>query len=135
MTSPVDVTVEIDIGAAPADVAAVMFDPEREPQWMTAVTSVELIDKALAPGARVRRKASVLGRDVGWTTEVERVHFPHLLVLRVTEGPLQARSIRDSARARRLARHDPQRRPAGRPVVSAVGDDRRADAHGPHGGQ
>jgi uncharacterized protein YndB with AHSA1/START domain len=87
MTSPVDVTVEIDIGAAPADVAAVMFDPEREPQWMTAVTSVELIDKALAPGARVRRKASVLGKDVGWTTEVERVHFPHLLVLRVTEGP------------------------------------------------
>ncbi len=87
MTSSVDVTVEIDIGAAPADVAAVMFDPEREPQWMTAVTSVELIDKALAPGARVRRKASVLGKDVGWTTEVERVHFPHLLVLRVTEGP------------------------------------------------
>ena len=87
MTSPVDVTVEIDIGAAPADVAAVMFDPQREPQWMKAVTGVELIDAALAPGARVRRRASFFGREIGWTTEVERVHFPHLLVLRVTEGP------------------------------------------------
>jgi uncharacterized membrane protein len=87
MTSPVDVTVEIDIGAAPADVAAVMFDPEREPQWMQAITGVELIDKALAPGARVRRRASFMGKDISWTTEVERVHFPHLLVLRVAEGP------------------------------------------------
>ena len=87
MTSPVDVTVEIDIGAAPADVAAVMFDPQREPQWMKAVTGVELIDAALAPGARVRRRASFFGKEIGWTTEVERVHFPHLLVLRVTEGP------------------------------------------------
>jgi uncharacterized protein YndB with AHSA1/START domain len=87
MTSPVDVTVEIDIGAAPADVAAVMFDPQREPQWMSAIKDVELIDAALAPGARVRRRASVMGKDVGWTTEVERVMFPHLLVLKVTEGP------------------------------------------------
>jgi uncharacterized membrane protein len=87
MTSPVDVTVEIDIGAAPADVAAVMFDPQREPQWMKAVTGVELIDAALAPGARVRRQASFFGKEIGWTTEVERVHFPHLLILRVTEGP------------------------------------------------
>ena len=87
MISPVDVTVEIDIGAAPADVAAVMFDPQREPQWMKAVTGVELIDAALAPGARVRRRASFFGKEIGWTTEVERVHFPHLLVLRVTEGP------------------------------------------------
>lgn len=87
MTSPVDVTVETEIGAAPADVAAVMFDPQREPEWMKAVTGVELIDAALAPGARVRRRASVLGKDVDWTTEVERVMFPHLLVLRVTDGP------------------------------------------------
>ncbi len=64
-----------------------MFDPEREPQWMQPIQSVELIDPALAPGARVRRHASVLGHDVDWTTEVERVHFPHLLVLRVAEGP------------------------------------------------
>ena len=87
MTSNVDVTVEIDIGAAPADVAAVMFDPEREPQWMQAIAGVELIDKALAPGARVRRRAKFMGKEISWTTEVERVHFPHLLVLRVTEGP------------------------------------------------
>ena len=47
----VDVSSEIDILAAPADIAAVMFDPEREPEWMSAVTKVELVERALAAGA------------------------------------------------------------------------------------
>jgi hypothetical protein len=79
--------VEIEIAAAPADVAGVMFDPQREPEWMKAVTGVELIDPALEPGARVRRTGSFLGKTFAWTTEVETVHFPHLLTLRVVDGP------------------------------------------------
>src|SRR5262245_7479324 len=79
----VDVAVEIDIAAAPADVAGVMFDPQRDPEWIKAVTAVELIDPALEPGARVRRKGQFLGKEFGWTTEVETVHFPHLLTLRI----------------------------------------------------
>jgi uncharacterized protein YndB with AHSA1/START domain len=85
--STVDVVVEVDIAAAPADVAAVMFDPEREPEWMKAVTGVEIIDPALAPGARVRRRGSFLGRAIAWTTEVEAVQFPHRLALRIIDGP------------------------------------------------
>jgi uncharacterized membrane protein len=84
----IDVSVETEIDAAPADVAAVMFDPEREPQWMSAVTGVELVDAALAPGARVTHRGRFLGQDLSWSTQVEAVHFPHVLQLRITEGPI-----------------------------------------------
>jgi len=86
MTS-VDLVVETEIAAAPADVAAIMFDPQREPEWMNAIKRVEVIDPALQPGARVRRTASFMGRELSWTTEVEAVHFPHVLRLKVAEGP------------------------------------------------
>jgi len=36
----VNVTAEIEIAAEPTDVASVMFDPQREPDWMSAVTAV-----------------------------------------------------------------------------------------------
>jgi hypothetical protein len=64
-----------------------MFDPQREPEWMSAIKHVEIVDAALHPGARVRRTASFMGRDLGWTTEVEAVHFPHVLKLKIAEGP------------------------------------------------
>jgi uncharacterized membrane protein len=83
----VNVTAEIEIAAAPADVAAVMFDPQREPEWMSAVKTVEIVDAALQPGARVRRTASFMGKEIAWTTEVEAVHFPHVLKLRIADGP------------------------------------------------
>ena len=82
----VDVTAEIEIAAAPADVAAVMFDPNRDPEWVAAVKRVELIDKALQPGARVKRGATFMGHEINWTT-VQDVHFPHVLTLRIAEGP------------------------------------------------
>jgi hypothetical protein len=85
--SQVDVSAEIEIRGDPTDVAAVMFDPAREPEWVEAVSSVEVIDPALAPGARVRHHGRVLGRELSWVTEVEAVHFPHVLGLRIAEGP------------------------------------------------
>ena len=85
--SELDVAVELDVAASPAAIAAVMFDPQREPEWIRVVSSVEMVDPALAPGARVRRRGSVLGRDIEWTTTVESVHFPHALALRVSGGP------------------------------------------------
>ncbi len=83
----VDVSVDIDIAAAPADVAAVMFDPAREPEWMQAVKHVEVIDPALAAGARVRHTGSFMGKEFSWTTAVEAVQFPHVLTLAIAEGP------------------------------------------------
>ena len=83
-----DLTAEIQIAADPADIAAVMFDPARTPEWMSAVTRVEILDRALAPGARVRMVGAVLSREFTWTTEVATVHFPHLLALRMADGPV-----------------------------------------------
>ncbi|MEO8070176.1 MAG: SRPBCC family protein [Acidobacteriota bacterium] len=85
--STIDVSAEIDIEAAPTGVAGVMFDPQRELEWVKAVTGVELIDASLKPGARVKRTGQFLGHDFAWTTEVESVHFPHVLVLKVVDGP------------------------------------------------
>jgi len=87
----VDLTVETEIAAAPADIAAVMFDPQREPEWMSVIKSVELIDAALQPGARVRRTASVMGTSLSWVSQVEAVHFPHVLTLSIVEGPFTGR--------------------------------------------
>jgi uncharacterized membrane protein len=85
--SAVDVSVEIDVAAEPTDVAGVMFDPAREPEWIAAVTGVEVIDPALAAGARVRHRGRFLGQEIAWMTEVASFHFPHQLTLRVTDGP------------------------------------------------
>ena len=110
--STVDVAAEIEIAAAPADVAAVMFDPQRESEWMKAVTGVEVIDPALAPGARVRHRGTFLGQELAWTTEVEAVHFPHVLALRIADGPFVG-----------SVRYDIQRSPGGSRVrVRNVGE-------------
>src|SRR5262245_60265369 len=108
----VDVSSEIDILAAPADIAAVMFDPEREPEWMSAVTKVELIEKALAPGARVKRSGTFLGQTISWMSTVEMLHFPHVLALRLGDGPFEG-----------LVRYDIQRSgPGSRVRIRSFGD-------------
>ena len=83
----VNVTAEIEIAAEPTDVASVMFDPQREPDWMSAVKTVELVDTGIKPGARVRHTGTFVGQDVAWTTAVEAFHFPHALTLKIVDGP------------------------------------------------
>jgi uncharacterized membrane protein len=94
-----DVSADIDIAAAPADIAGIMFDPARDADWMNAVTSVDVIDPALEPGARVRRTGRFLGKTFTWTTQVESVHFPHLLALRIVDGPFTGTMRYDIQRA------------------------------------
>jgi hypothetical protein len=72
---------DIVISGAPADIAGVMFDPGREREWMTAVTSSVPQTAGIQPGAEVRRTSTVGGTDVAWTTVVEQFHFPHVLRL------------------------------------------------------
>lgn len=84
----IEISADIDIAASPAAIAAVMFDPQRTPEWMQAVERVDLHSAALAPGARVTHHGSFMGQAISWTTEVESVHFPHLLTLTVGDGPL-----------------------------------------------
>ncbi len=84
----IDLSAEITIAASPATIAGVMFDPQRYHEWMKAVERVELHDAALQPGARVTHHGAFMGQPLSWTTEVEQVHFPHLLTLRIVDGPL-----------------------------------------------
>jgi hypothetical protein len=108
----IDVSAEIEIAASPADIAGVMFDPERDPDWVKAVSGVELMDPALERGARVRRVGAFLGQTIAWTTEVEAVHFPHVLALKIIEGPFAG-----------TVRYDIQRSPGGSRVrIRSVGD-------------
>ncbi len=83
----IDIRAEIDITASPATIAGVMFDPQRYAEWMKAVERVEVLDPALAPGARVKHHGTFMGQSLAWTTTVETVHFPHVLALTITDGP------------------------------------------------
>jgi hypothetical protein len=78
---------DILIAGAPADTAGVMFDPARDREWMTAVTSSVPQTPGIQPGAEVKRRSAVGGADVEWTTAVERFHFPHVLRLTIRGGP------------------------------------------------
>ena len=71
---------------SPADVAGVMFDPTRDHEWMTAVTSSVPQSVGISIGAEVKRTSVVNGGDVAWTTAVEQFHFPHVLRLTIGGG-------------------------------------------------
>jgi hypothetical protein len=81
-----DVSKEILINGAPADIAGVMFDPARETEWMTAVSSSVPQTRGITVGAEVKRTSKVGGADVPWSTEVEAFHFPHVLRLAIAGG-------------------------------------------------
>ena len=83
----IDVSAEIEIAASPADIAAVMFDPQRNTEWMKVVERVEVLEPALAPGARVRYHGDFMGKTLSWLTTVQAVHFPHVLELTLSDGP------------------------------------------------
>jgi len=91
--SRIDVTAEIQIAAEPTDVAGVMFDPHREPEWVDAVQVVDVLDRGLAPGARVKHSATIAGRPVTWMSQVTAFNFPHMLDLRLSDGPVEGRVV------------------------------------------
>ena len=79
-------TKDVLITGAPADIAGIMFDPTRDHEWMTAVTSSVPQTAGIKPGAEVKRTSVVNGADVAWTTAVEQFHFPHVLRLTIGGG-------------------------------------------------
>lgn len=81
-----DIAEDIHIAAAPADVAAVMFDPGRDAEWMTSVTSAVPQSAGITVGAAVERTSVVAGQQIPWSTRVDGFHFPHVLRLRIAGG-------------------------------------------------
>lgn len=88
MAAPLDVTVRRLVSAPPEAVRRVMFDPEQDPGWMAAVTSVARLTGGDEPGGRVRRTGRFMGRTLRWTTEVESASSD-ALDLRIVDGPMR----------------------------------------------
>ena len=85
-----DIRVERTIAATPEAVAAVMFDPLRDPEWIGGAQCVEpLTSGPLAVGSRVRRRGGFLGRKFSWVTEVVAFEPDRLVDMRFLEGPMQ----------------------------------------------
>jgi hypothetical protein len=69
---PIDVTAALRIEAPPSAVAAVEFDPVRDPEWIGGVHTVELLTPPpLAPQSQVRRIGGFLGRRIEWVMRVD----------------------------------------------------------------
>jgi carbon monoxide dehydrogenase subunit G len=84
-----DETAEIEIRRDPRDVAAYMFDPAHDPDWISGISeAAPLGEGPIDLGARVRRRASFLGRRIDYVMEVVD-HEPHRrLVMHAVEAPM-----------------------------------------------
>ena len=85
-----DVLVSAETAASPRRVAAIMFDPRRDQEWIGGAKVVELLSTdPTAVGARTRRHGGFLGRKFSWVTEVAE-HVPDaLLRMALVEGPMR----------------------------------------------
>ena len=85
-----DVTATRTIAARPGQVAKVMFDPRRDPEWIGGAKSVDSPGgDPLKIGARVTRHGGFLGRKFSWTTEVAGFEADRQLHLNFVAGPMK----------------------------------------------
>ena len=90
----VDVTASRTIAAKPARVAAVMFDPRRDPEWIGGAKSVEPPQgDATKVGTRVTRHGGFLGRKFSWTTEVAGYEPDRILHMSFVAGPMKGGTV------------------------------------------
>jgi len=67
-----DVTASLRIDAPPSAVAAVEFDPSRDPEWIGGVDRVEsLTPPPLGLQSQVRRIGGFLGRPIEWIMRID----------------------------------------------------------------
>jgi hypothetical protein len=84
----IDVTASLDIDASPDAVAAVQFDPQRDPEWIGGVDRVELVtEPPLRPGSQVRRIGGFLGRRIEWLMRVDGFEPARLVAMHALQSP------------------------------------------------
>lgn len=82
------------VAAPPASVAAVMFDPRHDPEWIGGAKSVDTPQSdPTAIGARVTRRGGFMGRKFSWTTEVAEFAPGRLLRMTFIAGPMQGGDV------------------------------------------
>ena len=88
-----DVTATRKISASPARVAAIMFDPTRDPEWIGGAKSVDPpTGNPTVIGARTTRHGGFMGRKFSWQTEVVEFEPNSLLDMRFVAGPMKGGS-------------------------------------------
>jgi uncharacterized membrane protein len=86
--APVDVTTEIEIARARAEVAAYAANPDNAPEWTKNITSVEWrTSPPLDVGSRIAFTASFLGSRLEYTYEVRELRPGVRFVMSTEEGP------------------------------------------------
>ena len=89
-----DVTATRPFNASPSEVAKVMFDPLRDPEWIGGAASVDRpAGDPRAVGARTTRHGGFLGRKFSWTTEVVVFDPDRLLDMRFVAGPMKGGGV------------------------------------------
>lgn len=84
----IDVTARTEIAATPEVVAAVQFDPSRDPEWIGGVDRVELVtEPPIGRGSRVRRIGGFMGRPITWLMDVQRFEPARLVGMHALESP------------------------------------------------
>lgn len=84
-----DETAEAHIARPADEVAAYMFDPTNDPEWIGGISEVEPLDPLpIRVGSRVRRHASFLGRGIDYVMEVVALEPGRRLALHAVEAPM-----------------------------------------------
>jgi uncharacterized protein YndB with AHSA1/START domain len=89
-----ETTASRKMAATPKQVAEIMFDPRRDPEWIGGATSVEpAIGDPTAIGARTTRHGGFMGRKFSWQTDVTQFEPDHLLDMRFVAGPMKGGTV------------------------------------------
>jgi hypothetical protein len=84
----IDVTASLRIEASPDAVAAIEFDPLRDPEWIGGVKTVEtLTPPPIRQGSQVRRLGGFLGRPIEWVMHVEAFEPDRLVAMHALKSP------------------------------------------------
>jgi hypothetical protein len=90
----VDVTATRVIRAKPGQVAAVMFDPRRDPEWIGGAKAVDPPESdPTRPGTRVTRHGGFLGKKFSWQTEVLGHEPDRVLHMTFVAGPMKGGTV------------------------------------------
>ena len=89
-----EATATREIAASPEAVAALMFDPRRDPEWIGGAKSVDPpTGDPTGIGARTTRHGGFMGKKFSWQTEVEAFEQDRLLRMRFIEGPMKGGDV------------------------------------------
>lgn len=84
---PLDVRVEALVATSPEEVAAYMFDPHHDPEWITGIEHVDTPGGSVGVGTETHRLARFMGRRIDYVLRVIE-HIPYsLLVMESVRAP------------------------------------------------